>query len=249
MSEEPPESMPERSERIFRFFRHYNNWYLGRSFHTLRILQGHEPPEDHQPSIFYLNHPGWWDPLVCIKLIDLFWPDGAHYAPIEQKQLQDYWIFNYLGFIGVQPGSPASTRAFLRVADRLLDQESSSIWMTPQGGFADPADRPLNFMNGLGHLAAHRDSDTCVPVAIHYSFWEQPKPEILTAFGRPIPLDQEGLDRTEWTSLLEDRLESVLDPLLDANRERRKDRFRILYRGSSIFTETWRYFCSSSLLS
>jgi len=232
--------LPYRSERIFRFFRHYNNWYLGRSFHALRILRSAGPPDgDRPPSLFYLNHPGWWDPLVCVKLIDLFWPSTEHYAPIEREQLDQYAIFSYLGFFGVRPDSAASHRRFLRVAETILDRDWASLWLTPQGRFADPRERPLAFQSGLAHLAARASAGRICPVAVHYSFWENPRPEILVGFGTPINLSE--IDSSDRNDRLETGLEAVLDRLLEADRERCPDAFTTYMTETSLLGELRAY--------
>ncbi len=220
------DNAPTVNPWYFRMFSRYTHWYLGRYFHAIRRYEPAEVPQSVEgPLIFYLNHPSWWDPLICLELINLYWTDYTNYAPIEQDQLEKYSIFKKLGFFGVERESPAGGRTFLRVALEVLQEPGNALWITPQGQFADARKRPLNFEAGLGKLAARHRSATLIPLALTYSFWEHQYPEVLVGFGDPVSVDDQDAGGDRWTALLESRLLSVLDPLLEADQDRAEEQF------------------------
>jgi hypothetical protein len=86
--------------------------------------------------------------------------------------------------------------------------------MTPQGRFVDVRERPLRLENGLGVLARTQRDAMFLPLAIEYSYWTEPRPEILVAFGEPIlPRDATRRTTVEWTAALTDALEFAQDEL------------------------------------
>src|SRR3712207_1326217 len=95
--------LPQVSPAIFRFFRRYTASYLRRHFHSIRLAQrSAATPLKNFPLIVCLNHPSWWDPLVCLQLATSVFPEHSHYAPIEAAALARYRIFERIGFFGVQ---------------------------------------------------------------------------------------------------------------------------------------------------
>ncbi len=232
---DPNPARPEKNELVYRLFSRYNEWYLRRHFHAVRLFREHEPPRSPgDPIVFYLNHPSWWDPLICLHLVHRYWPDHDHYSPIDRAQLDRHGFLKKIGLFGIDPDSPQGARRFLTTCDRLLRTERTALWITPQGRFASARERPLNFRPGLGHLLSRRNTGTAVPVALHYAFWTDRHPEALVGFGDPVPVpDHSELDPPAWTDHLEERLESVLDPLLEADCRRDESAFRTIKSGSS----------------
>lgn len=228
-------SEPSVSPWVFWLFSRYNTWYLQRHFHTFRLYDRDTMPEiPEDPPIFYLNHPGWWDPLICIQLINQYWTSYTHFTPMDQEQLNNFGFFRKIGVFGVDLESPAAGRRFLRTCEHVLDRENTALWITPQGHFSDARDRPIDFRPGLGHLASRLEKGTLVPLGLTYSFWTDRYPEVLIGFGDPTRISAHpNRNTTEWTDSLETRLESVLDDVLDADRTRNKNAFNVIFGGSS----------------
>jgi hypothetical protein len=106
--------------------------------------------------------------------------------------------------------------------------------MTPQGRFADVRERPLDFRPGLGHLAARRTGGTLIPVGLTYSFWTDRYPEILAGYGDPIPIgDIADRSPSDWTTFLEQKLEQILDRVLEADQAHDGAAFETILGGSS----------------
>ncbi len=181
--------LPTISPWLWQQFGRYARFYLRRSFHAIRLSHtGPFPVKSDAPAVIYLNHPSWWDPLVAIFLAQYVMPERRHYGPIEAEALSRYRFFQRLGFFGVTPGTRRGAATFLRVSQAVLAQSQNVLWVTPEGRFTDPRQRPVQLRPGLGALARRVDGVVFVPLAIEYVFWEERFPEILLRFGEAMPV-------------------------------------------------------------
>jgi hypothetical protein len=96
----------------------------------------------------------------------------------------------------------------------------------------DVRERPLRLEDGLGALAAREPHVAFVPLAIEYSFWREPRPEILVAFGEPILA---GGSRTPaaWTRIFTEALEAAQDELAARSCQRNPADWLTLGRGKT----------------
>ena len=109
---------------------------------------GYRPDRDLAgPVIVVLNHPSWWDPLIGLVLAGL-WPGRGHFAPIDAAGLAKYPFLDRLGFFGIEPGTPRGAPAFLRQGLAVLAEPGATLWVTAQGRFADPRERPTRLKDG-----------------------------------------------------------------------------------------------------
>jgi 1-acyl-sn-glycerol-3-phosphate acyltransferase len=201
------------SARLLKYFTRYTKRYLKRHFHAVRLAQGTDPPDVAAPLVIYLNHPAWWDPLVGLLVASERLSQRRHWAVIEQAQLTRYQFFAKLGFFGVEPG-PRGGQRLLAAADQLAGESQGTLWLTPQGHFSDPRQRPLQLAPGLGHLAQRLQNAWFVPLALEYPFWEERLPEALARFGEPFcPAQAPKLRAAEYTTLLSERLTAAQDAL------------------------------------
>ncbi len=212
---------PRVSPWLVKFFARYGDAYLRRQFHSIRLLQSGAPQRvEDVPLVAYLNHPSWWDPLMCLYLARRFFGERDSYGPIDQVALGRYRIFSRLGFFPVEH-SVAGALRYLRTTDRLLASAKNAIWITPQGHFADARERPPRFERGLSHLAGRVRRAAFMPVALEYVFWEERLPEVLVSFGRPVVIDSNHrLSFDETTLLFETALTSEQDQLAAAAQRR-----------------------------
>lgn len=227
---------PRISPTVFQFFTQYSTSYLRKHFHALRLSQ--QPLAglaDGRALIVCLNHPSWWDPLVCLALARHVFPERSHFAPIEAAALSKYKIFERIGFFGIEPGTAAGASRFIKVGSALLGGGAShALWVTVQGHFSDPRTRPLELRHGVGHLV-HRSSNIAVlPLALEYPFWQEKYPEALARFGEPLLIDH-GSDRVprEWSALIAERLVQAQDRLAADSIERCADAFETVLGGSA----------------
>jgi len=191
-----------------------------------------------------MNHAAWWDPLVCLLLADRWFPQRQSFAPIDAAALQRYRMLSRLGFFGVDAHSTCGALNFIRTTRAILREPRSAVWITPQGRFCDVRERPLRLQPGLGALAARAGDAMFLPLAIEYTFWTEPRPEMLVAFGEPIvPENEAQRTAAEWTTHFSDALESTQDELATRSCQRDPAQWLELERGATgvqAFYDAWR---------
>ncbi len=241
----PAADVPARSPWLWQQFGRYSRYYLGRSFHAIRLSQaGKLPVVPGTPAVVYFNHPSWWDPLVVMFLAQHLMPSCRHYGPMDAEALSRYRIFQRLGFFGVAPGTRQGAAAFLRVSQAILQQPQSVLWVTPEGRFTDPRQRPVQLQPGLGALARRLDGVPFVPLAIEYVFWEERFPEVLLRFGDAIRVTTSRENNREaLTERFAQQLEITQTALAHEACQRDSADFDVLLRGrvgiGGIY-DTWR---------
>ncbi len=206
--------LPHRWLWLFRGFRKYAHRYLRKHFHAVRLSNsGHPFPPPAGPLLIALNHPSWWDPMVCMVLSALI-PERDQFAAIDAEAVKKYSFFKKMGFIGVDTKSLRGAAEFLRMGTAILSNPDRVYWVTAQGRFTDVRERPLAIQAGVGHLAARLAHGTILPIALEYTFWSERTPEALIRIGEPLNIeDHAGLSGKEWTSLIEESLSKALDGL------------------------------------
>ena len=149
-----------------------------------------------------------------------------------------------MGFFGFDPRTSEGAARFLRTSVAILGRPESVLWITAQGEFVDPRERPTRLKAGIGHLAHRLRGAIIVPLAIEYPFWNDRCPEVLLRFGRPIQVGN-GRSRPpgDWTSEIERSLEHELDALAIEAMGRDPDAFTTLIEGTAgvggVY-DTWR---------
>jgi 1-acyl-sn-glycerol-3-phosphate acyltransferase len=246
MASDDPGKAPEISPLLLSMFEKYAGRHLAQGLHCVRLSQGQRPDPmaiRGKPLIVYFNHPSWWDPLVCLRLAEQFFPDRKNYAPMDASALSKYRFFERLGFFGVELGSARGARRFLTVSQQVLAQPDSALWIAAEGQLTDPRVRPVRLRSGIGHLAVRVRQAVLLPLALEYPFWEERTPEALARFGEEIPAGEAGLNATDWTTVLETRLQTALDALAADSLARDPARFDVLLGGTAgaggIY-DTWR---------
>ncbi|KAA5540293.1 acyltransferase [Roseiconus nitratireducens] len=211
--------------------------YLRRHFHAIAIESGRRPHladiDPAVPMIIYANHPSWWDPLIAHFLNRSLFPGRQFHAPIDAEALEQYRVFEKLGFYGVRLSSKSGAAAFLRRSVEVIDQGNTALWLTPEGRFADARDHQAELMPGLAHLCTRIDSAIVLPLALEYVFWEERLPVCLVSLGLPIRVDQHrGDSKTDWSVRLTVRLRDTQTRLADLAIARSADPFDNLLRGT-----------------
>ena len=230
----PPmkDSLPPLLPAAFNWFGWYARRYLARHFHAVRLAGERPRLAPDSPVVIYLNHPSWWDPLVCIAMAQLLFPRRSHYAPIDAEALGKYGIFRRLGFFPVEKDSLRGAALFLRSSIRILEQPGAVLWITPGGEFADPRERPVRLRPGLAHLARRMRAGQIIPMAIEYPFWQERTPESLVRFGDALyPAAVPEQNVAHWQELLADKLAKTQDALASPARARTMDSFQTLIDG------------------
>lgn len=230
MTTEP--RLPIRWPWLVRGFQRYAVHYVRKHFHAVRLSKTSAPvPTDDTPILVVLNHPSWWDPMLC-TVLSLRFPRHEHYPAIDDEALLQYRVFAKLGFFGVDTKSLRGAAAFLRTATHILSAPNRIVWVTAQGRFADVRERPLKLRSGVGHLAARLPRALILPIAIEYPFWSERTPEALVRIGYPIDVAEAPNRRArEWTQRIEEALTETLDGLNAEALTRSPDKFEPLIAG------------------
>jgi 1-acyl-sn-glycerol-3-phosphate acyltransferase len=200
---------------LFGLFRWYARRYTARHFHAVRISRtGPIPDLPDRPAIIVANHPSWWDAMIPFILTGVMPQGREHFAPIDVVGLAQYPFLARLGFFGVEADTGSGAARFLRTSLAILSRPLALVWITAQGRFVDPRERPTRLRPGMGHLA-HRLSDAIVvPMAIEYPFWNDRCPEVLVRFGPMLEVgDGRSRSPADWTAAIERALEVELDML------------------------------------
>jgi 1-acyl-sn-glycerol-3-phosphate acyltransferase len=227
-----PAAMPRRVEWRVRAFTSYFRRWMGKNFHAVRLSRaGRTPQPGGRPVVVILNHPSWWDPLMGMVLSDRL-AGYRHYVPIDARALRQYRLFEPLGFFGVEQTAEGAL-AFLKTGTAVLSQANNALWVTVQGGFTDPRQRPVLIRPGVGHLIRRLTGALVVPLAIEYPFWQERYPEALARFGQPLVVNN-GKERSveEWVAQLRTSLTRAMDELAAEAMTRDESRFETLVGGN-----------------
>ncbi len=228
--------IPQVSDRLIYWFDWYLQRYFPKHFHAFAIsnVVATTTIDEEQPLIVYMNHASWWDPLTALVLAKKYFSNRQLYAPIDAEAVKKYPFMQRLGFFPVEQDKLHGAGNFLKTARSILNAPRSSVWLTPEGQFADPRERNLPFQPGLAHLVSKMEHGVVLPLAMEYPFWEERLPEALGRFGEPIRIaDHVGVGKDEWRQILERRLRETQEKLEADSLVRNNEAFEILISGQS----------------
>ena len=238
------EVIQRHSPRVTRFFNIYVRRMLAKKFNGVRILNGPPPSAPAERSvIYYSNHPGWYDPLVLILMAESYQPEHMAFGPMDADALKKYNFMRKIGIFGVEKDSARGAARFLQISRGMLAMPGKALLITPQGEFADPRLRPVEFKPGLARLAADCGA-ILQPLAMEFVFWDEPRPEILVNFGNQIDTRAEKLEPDAWKTRLERDLGDTQDELARAVMARDPEPFVTFIdgkRGVNPVYDRWRY--------
>lgn len=256
--ERKPVKLPKINKPLIGGFHVFNRRYLRKNFHSFavnrqKLLETGISP--NEAAIVYANHASWWDPLTALFLCDNLFSDFRLYAPIDAEAFEKYKVFGQMGFYPVDQSQLKGAAHFLKVSREILKHPGASIWITPEGRFADVRDDSTSLMPGLGHLAASvqkamRGTESAprvwfIPLAVEYAFWEEKQPELLASFGEGVCVsaDEHGelQDKSEWLVKLTANLRQAQRDLATASIARDSSYFEVLLSnsGGTFFIYDW----------
>ncbi len=193
-----------------RLYAAYGRRLLRRAFAQLRIGGAAFPCGD-APTIAFLNHSAWWDPIVALFLShDLFRRDGV--GLMQGAQLLRYPFFRRVGCFGATTTSlDDARRVSAHAAELVRARARRTLWLFPQGELL-PAGAPLRFRSGTVRIARAIPEAQLVPIALRYTFRDSQRPELTVRVGAAFHLSATG-GAAELTRDLEQRLGSELERL------------------------------------
>jgi len=221
------------SPGFLRFFGGYSCRLLRKRFSSVRLERTSvEVLQDAQlhggPLIIAMNHPSWWDPIVGVALRHTYFPDRPALSPIEMSMFERFRFMRKLGMFGIDPGHPDALAEMVCYVRMECDKKPrSSIFITPQGTFADVRE-PIVVKPGIGALASELTDARVIAVLAELSFWHDKRPELLLLARQCVPPNrpstaswtrqirttmQQGAD--ELARLVIARDESAFEPMLD----------------------------------
>lgn len=219
--------MTARSSLATWFMTAYMRRYARRHFHAVRIA-GALPPaiEPERGVIVYCNHPSWWDPVMFVLLQAQMFPGRSGFGPMDANSLRRYGVLERIGVFSLQPGTHRGVARFLRVSEGILRTPNTVLWVTAEGGFTDPRQRPVRLRPGVAHLLRHLPGVVAIPLALEFPFWNERTPEALLRFGEPI-VGGAG------EALLAERLTQTMDRLAEDAMTRDPARFQTMVAGKA----------------
>ena len=120
-----------------------------------------------RPVIVYSNHPSWWDPAFIIVLSRArSSPAARPTARWRRRRSSATRFMRRIGIFGVEPETRAGRRCLPREPRAaILADPRRMLWVTAQGRFADPRERPLRLRSGVAHLMARLPQALALPLA------------------------------------------------------------------------------------
>lgn len=226
-----------------RAYARYGRGMLRRAF--ARVWVGGPPlPSDDGPTITYLNHSAWWDPILCHYLShDVFARDG--YGLMEGAQLVKYPFFRRIGCFGaVGPdGEPGALNAedarglALYAARTLRGGPRRTLWIFPQGALLPPR-VPLVFRSGVARLGRAVPEAPLIPLAVRYEVRAEQRPEVFVRVGEPLRIAAHaGEPPARVTRRLETRLRETLEALDADLRDPEPRAYRVVLAGKDSISE------------
>ncbi len=241
------EALPQTSARFIRLFAWYAPRFVRKDFNAVRVLGEVPDAADPRAWLVYLNHPSWWDPMALAVLVGRHYRGRTGYGPIDAQGLEKYRFLEKLGFFGIDPESSVGAKRFLQLGRAVLGTPGQTLWVTAQGGFTDPRERPVRLRPGVAHLARRAKGAVAYPLALEYPFWEEKQPEMLLCFGEPVVLGAAAGralgGAAQWNVRLERGLEAAMDRLAAASAARDAAAFTTLLdgrRGVNPVYDLWR---------
>jgi 1-acyl-sn-glycerol-3-phosphate acyltransferase len=186
-------------------------WYVRRmlrkSFHAVRLesgsggvlggLAGHIGP-----VVVPMSHASWWDPLIAVLLGRAFLPERSACGPMDREQLAKFGFFRRLGLFGIDPDSAESMAAMRGyVAERFATEKKPTLWLTPQGRFADVR-AEIELRPGAAAIAAAAPECRVVAMAIEYGFWLDKRPEVFVRCAPVEPAKAAVVSTADWQRAL-----------------------------------------------
>ncbi len=219
MTHDPDESLllPATPKAWFlRWFEKYSRKKLRKSFFAVRgtpgLAQALRDFGAHAgPVLVVATHSSWWDPIVGLALLGMYMPERTVRAPMDIDQLRRFGFFRGVGIFGVDPDNPNSLAAMSDYAlEYFRTDPRPTLWVTPQGRFADPR-TTVRVRPGAAALAARAgDGLRVLAIAMEYAFWADQKPEL---FLNAAPVEPDRASTTGWQRAIVSTMQLCSDEL------------------------------------
>lgn len=220
-------------------FSRINRSMLRRQFHGLYCsgLEQARSLDRSIPIILYGNHSCWWDGLIEFFLSrEVLGLDA--YLMMEERQMQRYTFFRWIGAFSVNPGSARDAVRSLRYAAGLFTAPGRAVWIYPQGVMVPNDVRPLVFSTGVVRLLEMLPRVQIIAMAHRYEFLKDQRPDAFVAFAPP-RLIEGCADGKALLPTLEGELTGLLDRLKAEIVGGRTEGYTTLLRGRRSTNTGW----------
>jgi chlorobactene lauroyltransferase len=168
------------------------------------------------PIIVCANHSSWWDGYVA-ALVERHLKLDC-YLMMEEKQLQRYFFFTWIGCFSVDRQNARSAMQSLHYAANLLKGHPRRVvWLFPQGEIAPNDRRPLKFFSGAAHLAKLSAPVLLSPLATRIEYLAEQRPDLYISLGAPLLVGEKELQTPNflksYTMTLQESVTTELDQL------------------------------------
>ena len=131
------------------------------------------------------------------------------------EELNRFPILRRAGGFSVNKKSPQASMESLKYSVRVLKDLNSILYLFPQGIINPPDHRPIVFQTGLSYIAQKAVKEygkvNLIPVAVNYFFLRDNRPEVWVELGKNIILEDEKINRKEYSDYLAKKLEELCD--------------------------------------
>ena len=157
-------------------------------------------------TIFYAPHRNWWDGILTYNMDRRVLKHKKYRIMVEE--MNRFPLFQMIGAYPINKKSAQTAMESLRyTAQHILDDKEVSLWIFPQGIIRPPSYKPEKFQKGLAYMVENSVKKyggiNLQPVAFHYCFLREDKPEILVEFDKPKVITECHLNKKEITEKLE----------------------------------------------
>lgn len=183
---------------------------LEKNFYSIRIknLQHYYLRDRSKGNLAYAFHSCWWDGIIGYILCRKVFKKNLHMMIEELHRLP---LLSKIGGFSVEKSSAQSSMKSLSYSSQILQDPSNILWIFPQG-FVNPPDfRPIRFANGVSYLCKKINGVNLLPIAHRYTFLREDRPELLIEIGKPIILNDNSINRRDFTKYIEEDFTKLLD--------------------------------------
>lgn len=163
---------------FFALQRHLKKTFFSIHASGLENLRNLNP---EKPIIAFSNYTNWWDGLIVFHLTRQL-RKKRFYCMLDEKQMNNYKFFKWLGTFSVDKNNPVRAAASVRYAIHLLERPETLLWLFPQGKICSPHE-PIKVETGTEYFASRARRAQLLPVAFGYTFRREDRPEVFIRFG------------------------------------------------------------------
>lgn len=164
------------------------------------------------PSIAFAPHTNWWDGILSYNIVRRIFGKEIR---LMVEELNRFPLLRRGGAFPINKKSPQASMEALKYAVDVIGDLNNILYIFPQGIIKPPNFRPIEFQTGLAYIAQKAVKKygkvNLIPIGVNYCFLRADKPEALVEIGDIITLDNEKIDRKEYTKILAQELENLCD--------------------------------------